>query len=320
MVEHIESYHQIVVDAPFLTRRAFEAGGLRAMYGASLGTLLHLMDRYRPVDVYVAWEASVHATPRREQIWEDYKRNHKPALDEYYVGLLTLQEEILPHLGIMQAWPGVEQMGIAGGGTAPLCGEADDVAATLVRRDLAASTLLWTADKDWLQLVGGSDGSSCCHLLRPRVGKREEVLITPDNIIAETGFAADDWTSLLSLAGDAVDGIPGLPRVGHQRALDLLRACPTIVADIEAERYDEIRDQVAMADPSMGKWVEVAIDRCDLLRDSHQMVKLATVPIEVRYPRPNQAAARAWLEAHDLDLQDQLDRIEYVFVVDDMPF
>jgi len=299
MTGYMEGYQQVIVDGPFLTRRAYEANGLQALLGASLGTLIGLMRTYEPVDLYVAWEPMVTATPAREVIWEDYKRDRKRASDEYYDGLRMLQDEILPHLGILQAWPALQDMGR---GEAPVVGEADDVAATLVRQDMVFTSLLWSADKDWLQLVGGAEGSEVCHLLRPAVGKSEAVLVTPQNIRTTTGLTADEWTHVLALAGDRTDWIPGLPQVGRQRAEQLLRACPDIVALAIAGDEDTIVRQIASADPSMGRWGQVAIDHGDLLAASLELVRLRTVPIDVRYPEPDLDLAQAWCDAHQIDL------------------
>lgn len=147
---------------------------------------------------------------------------------------------------------------------APGC-EADDVAATLVRRFRKAGVpvVVVTADKDLRQLVTDEEPAVVLWDGRDRyVGARtvqKEWGVPPSR--------AGDW---LALVGDKGDGIPGVNGVGEKRAAELLEG----TRDLE----DVLR---------LRQWAQSAVGRglragAEQLRLSRRLVALRDdVPIDV---------------------------------------
>ena len=133
--------------------------------------------------------------------------------------------------------------------------EADDYIACLARRafDANMEVVIASSDKDFMQLVTSdkpgdmgqvtsdkkdSDPVTChvslvtlrspatCHparigLLNPN--DKTETVWTADQVRAKTGVEPCQIVDWLSLIGDSVDNIPGVPGVGPKTAADLLR-------------------------------------------------------------------------------------------------
>jgi len=151
----------------------------------------------------VAWDAPRAEGWRRKRSAE-YKAKREAPDQGLHAALEALRAD-LPALDVMQF-------------SAPTA-EADDVLYSLSVQT-PGPILLVSADKDLRQAVRPG-----VHLLRP-AGKRGE----PDELItAESQKPAAWWTSFLTLAGDPVDGIPGLPGVGKKRAEEILEGCPGFV-------------------------------------------------------------------------------------------
>ncbi len=96
--------------------------------------------------------------------------------------------------------------------------EADDVIAALTRRAVAdgLEVVIASSDKDFMQLV-----SAEIRLLNPQ--DKTDTLWGVDEVRAKTGVEPTQIVDWLSLIGDAVDNIPGVPGVGAKTATDLLR-------------------------------------------------------------------------------------------------
>ena len=96
--------------------------------------------------------------------------------------------------------------------------EADDGIATVARQAVEADlkVLIASSDKDFMQLV--SDGVG---LVNP--GDKCEKIWTAEDVLAKTGVEPRQVVDWLSLIGDAVDNIPGVPGVGPKTATELLR-------------------------------------------------------------------------------------------------
>ncbi len=95
--------------------------------------------------------------------------------------------------------------------------EADDWIAALARRAAADGfeVVIASADKDFMQLVGPRIG-----LLNPN--DKEERIWTAAEVRARTGVLPEQVVDWLSLVGDSVDNIPGVPGVGPKTAAELL--------------------------------------------------------------------------------------------------
>jgi 5'-3' exonuclease len=279
-------YRTVIADAPYLTRRVWEAAEnkLPALAGSVLSFILSLYKRFDPPTIAFVWEADGGSGEMRKSQLSTYKGKRKPPPPEYLSAISELQE-ILPVMGVTQV----------------VCdGEADD-AANSITLQWPGPWLLWSADKDWLQMVRPN-----VDLLRPNTDRRPadiprdewrrppDQLITAANIVELTGLDPQGWFEVLSLAGDPVDGIPGLPKVGPKRARDLHRACPGIAIDrrddlLLSAGLVELADlpltetpPAEISDLSVGVLMEWC-ERFGLENQGHQLADL----LSARVPNPN---------------------------------
>jgi len=103
--------------------------------------------------------------------------------------------------------------------------EADDYIACLARRALNADmeVVIASSDKDFMQLVTPGIG-----LLNPN--DKTETVWTAEQVRAKTGVEPAQIVDWLSLIGDSVDNIPGVPGVGPKTAADLLQQFGSVAA------------------------------------------------------------------------------------------
>lgn len=114
--------------------------------------------------------------------------------------------------------------------------EADDMIACLARHadGMAWTTVIASSDKDFMQLVS------------PRVGlfnpnDKTEAIWTDEQVRNKAGVAPEQIVDWLSLMGDAVDNIPGVPGVGPKTAADLLKQFGSV--DAIYERLSEVKSE-----------------------------------------------------------------------------
>jgi DNA polymerase-1 len=96
--------------------------------------------------------------------------------------------------------------------------EADDLIATLATQATAKGwdVLIASSDKDFTQLVND-------RIRLIRTESKETVLIDAAAVQKRYGVRPDQMVDYLSLVGDAVDNIPGIPGIGDKTAAGLLR-------------------------------------------------------------------------------------------------
>jgi DNA polymerase-1 len=133
-----------------------------------------------------------------------------------------------------------------------------------------------SADKDFLQLVSPRVG-----LLNPN--DKSETIWKAEQVRAKTGLAPEQVVDWLSLIGDAVDNIAGVPGVGPKTATDLLKQFGTIeqiyarLGEVKSER---IRANLLAAQPAVRrnqKLIQLHTDMpCDF--DLPQLVVLPGDP------------------------------------------
>jgi DNA polymerase-1 len=101
--------------------------------------------------------------------------------------------------------------------------EADDIVATLAMQAArgGALALIASSDKDFLQLVGPQ-----IQVIRPN-GK-QAVVLDADAVVARHGVKPEQIADYLSLIGDSVDNIPGIPGIGPKTAAELLTTFQSI--------------------------------------------------------------------------------------------
>jgi len=142
----------------------------------------------------------------RDDLYAEYKANRPPMPDELASQIGPLKEAI-----VAMGWPLLEVGGV----------EADDVIGTLARQAEQAGlrVVISTGDKDITQLVSAQvtlvNTMSNEILDIPGVGKKFGV--PPERII-----------DYLTLIGDSVDNVPGVPKVGPKTAVKWLTQYGTL--------------------------------------------------------------------------------------------
>ena len=127
--------------------------------------------------------------------------------------------------------------------------EADDLIATQARHAVAAGAgvVIASADKDFMQLVSPSVG-----LFNPN--DKSETTWQAAQVRAKAGVEPEQIVDWLSLIGDTVDNIAGVPGVGPKTAADLLQQFGTIaalyerVSEVKSER---VRAALQAAEPAV---------------------------------------------------------------------
>lgn len=114
--------------------------------------------------------------------------------------------------------------------------EADDCIAAITRQASHAGweVVIASSDKDFMQLV-----SPRVQMLNPH--DRSDALWGRAEVEAKTGVGPEQIVDWLSLTGDSVDNIPGVPGIGPKTATDLLRQFGSI--DELYRRLDEVRSE-----------------------------------------------------------------------------
>jgi 5'-3' exonuclease len=196
-----------LLDGHYQIFRAYHAmPDLRAPDGTPVGalrgyaaTLVKLLAEQKPTHIAAAWDHEL--TSFRNELHPGYKagRTEAPADLEPQFALCA---EVTRALGVPVV--GVPRF------------EADDVIATLTARalDRGADVVIATVDKDLAALV--SDRVS---LFDPRT----DSLLGPAAVEERLGVPPDLVPDFLTLVGDAVDNVPGVPGIGAKTAALLLR-------------------------------------------------------------------------------------------------
>ncbi|MCU0937283.1 MAG: DNA polymerase I, partial [Gammaproteobacteria bacterium] len=176
---------------PSLTTSAGQPTG--AVYGV-VGMLRRLVAEYRPTHAAVVFDAP--GRTFRDDLFAAYKANREAMPDELAAQIAPIHE-VVRALGFpLLLEPGVE---------------ADDVIGTLARRAEAAGyrVVISTGDKDLAQLV--SDRVSL-------VNTMDNARLDPAGVVAKFGVPPERIVDYLTLVGDAVDNVPGVPKVGPKTA------------------------------------------------------------------------------------------------------
>ena len=132
----------------------------------------------------------------RDDWYPEYKANRTPMPDDLSAQIAPLHELIRTH-----GWPLLMVEGV----------EADDVIGTLAHKAEASGTesLISTGDKDLAQLVTP-------HVTLVNTMSNEK--LDEAGVVAKFGVRADQVLDLLTLTGDAIDNVPGVPKVGPKTA------------------------------------------------------------------------------------------------------
>src|SRR5215471_201838 len=202
----------VLVDGSSYLYRAFHAlPDLRTSRGEPTGALRGVVSMLRRIaeDEKPDYFAVVFDAPGktfRDEWYPEYKANRTPMPDD-----LARQIKPLHELIRANGWPLLMIEGV----------EADDVIGTLVREASAKeiATTISTGDKDLAQLV------------RPGVklvNTMSNETLDEAGVLAKFGVRADQVLDLLALTGDAIDNVPGVPKVGPKTAAKWLTQYGTL--------------------------------------------------------------------------------------------
>ncbi len=170
-----------------------------AIYGF-IKTIDRMRERVCPTHIAVLWDGGL--DEGRTEILEEYKADRDPMPDDLEVQLDAIED-----------W-------LSASGLYSYCAEgveADDLIATICKRARALSikVVVASADKDFFQLI--EPGVS---LLNPN--DKSGALWSADQVKSKTGVMPGQIIDWLSLMGDTVDGIRGVPGIGAKTAAKLL--------------------------------------------------------------------------------------------------
>ena len=225
----------LIVDGHAYAYRSFHAirelsspsgAPTNAIYGF-LKAIGKMQAQLSPSHVVVVWDGGLAA--ERIAAHPSYKAQRPPMPD-------SLDQQIDGIMGWLQA-----------AGLASLCRdgvEADDWIGTIALR--AAPELpvvIASADKDFMQLVTPRIG-----LLNPN--DKSEKIWTELDVVAKTGVKPQQIADWLSLIGDSVDNIPGVPGVGPKTATDLITqfgSVEQLYARLSEVKSDRIRASLEAA-------------------------------------------------------------------------
>ena len=260
----------VLVDGSSYLYRAFHAlpslttsGGqpTGAVYGMT-GMLRRLLGEYHPTHAAVVFDAP--GRTFREDRFPDYKAHREPMPEELVAQVGPLQD-VVRALGFpLLSEPGVE---------------ADDVIGTLARRAEAAGyrVVISTGDKDLAQLV--SDRVSL-------VNTMDNTRLDPAGVAAKFGVPPARIVDFLTLVGDPVDNVPGVPKVGPKTAAKWLAehgSLDGVVAhagEISGKVGESLRASLGLLPLSR----ELVTVRCDL--------ELAVGPEDLRMGPPDTGRLR----------------------------
>ena len=166
--------------------------------------LLNIIRTRKPDYLAAAFEGG--GADKRTELFADYKANRAAMPDDLRPQIDLIRRVIEGFAVPVLSHPGAE---------------ADDIIATLARRasERGLDVVICTADKDARQLI-----DEHTRILNLRSNKVLDI----EGLKADWGIAPDQVVDLLSLTGDTVDNIPGVPGIGVKTASSLLQEFGTI--------------------------------------------------------------------------------------------
>ena len=217
----------LIIDGHAYAYRAFHAiRGLRSPSGRPTNAIfcfVKMLAKMRaaiePTHLIVVWDGGLSA----ERI---------AALPEYKAQRPAMPDDLKPQFDELAGY-------LQAAGVASFCRagvEADDYIACLARRasEAGMTVVIASSDKDFMQLVSARVG-----LLNP--GDKSGAVWTEEQVRAKAGVGPSQIVDWLSLTGDSVDNIPGVPGVGPKTAAELLNQFGSVGALYE--RLDEVKPE-----------------------------------------------------------------------------
>ena len=198
---------------------------------------------------YIAASFDLPGRTFRDDLAADYKANRAPMPDDL-AAQIPLVHRACEALGV----PIITFEGY----------EADDVVGTMAMRGVANGydVVIITSDKDFFQLV-----QDHVRIFNPR---DDGAWYDPDGVKEKFGVPPSQVVDVLSLMGDAVDNVKGVPGIGEKGARDLITTWGSLDALLEHA-----------AEVPQKKYREALLAHAADARHSREMVTIHTsVPVE----------------------------------------
>ena len=234
-----------------------------AIYGF-IKMLGKMQTNLAPSHLVVVWDGGLAAERVAEH--PDYKAQRPP-----------MPEDLCHQLDGITAYLGAA-------GVSSLCRdgvEADDWIASIAHQsETQVPVVIASSDKDFMQLV-----SPQISLINPN--DKTEKLWTAQDVEGKTGVKPEQIVDWLSLIGDSVDNIPGVPGVGPKTATDLVEqfgSADAIYARLGEVKSDRLRSSLATAEPVVRR-----NQRLIKLREEQPIVPLGE--LEIREPQTERLRA-----------------------------
>jgi DNA polymerase-1 len=267
-------YPFILVDGSSYLFRAYHAlPKLANSKGEATGALVGVLNMlrrltldYAPSYMAVVFDAS--GKTFRDEIYPEYKANRPPMPEDLREQIAPLQETIraagLPLLVIPEV-------------------EADDVIGTLAVQAAAdgVDTLIATGDKDLAQLV--NDRITLINTM-------SDTLLDREGVIGKFGVPPERIVDYLSLIGDSVDNVPGVPKCGPKTAVKWIT---------EHGSLDGVIENAHRIKGKVGENLRASLEQLPLSRVLTTIkldVPLDVVPQDLAPAAPDLDALRAWYE------------------------
>ena len=197
----------LLLDCNYLCWRAFHSTGKNLDRGTTFGflsTLQKLRDQFQPDRIAFCFDGD--GPSKRKEIYPDYKGNRKPndnAGDRLMVHqeIKELRDKHLKDLGWRNIFhgPGLE---------------ADDVIASICKRETDGGMVIVSADKDLYQLLDDD------RVLMWEPSRKR--LLDAKLFRDEWGIDPARWVNVKAIAGCSSDNIPGVVGIGEKTAAAFL--------------------------------------------------------------------------------------------------
>ena len=209
VTHNITKYRNLIVDGPYLAYRSYNipyrfitSTGLDAtMINGFMKTLNFLRKKFDTQHTVIAWE-SKGTNLWRKRIYPSYKKKSNGRTKKYWSSIKSLQT-LLYLLGVEQYFSPEN--------------EADDVIGRLVKNKYNKNTIIFSGDKDLMQVV-----SESCHVYDGRT------VYTPTEVKTRYQVMPYQIPDLLAITGDRSDNISGINGYGIFKTSRILEKYNTI--------------------------------------------------------------------------------------------
>ena len=272
----------ILVDGSSYLYRAFHAmpsltnskgQNTGAIYGV-INMLRRLLKDFQPEHMAVVFDAK--GKTFRDDLYDQYKANRPPMPDE-------LREQIEPLYKLVKAM-GLPLLIVKGV-------EADDVIGTLAQQatESGVDCIISTGDKDMAQLVNK-------HVTL--MNTMDNTTLDPQGVVEKFGISPELTIDYLTLMGDSVDNIPGVPKVGPKTAVKWLTQYGSLddvmanAEDIKGKVGENLRESLEQLPLSR----ELATIKCDVeLEDTPQSLTVNPADIQQLKTLYSDLEFKTWL-------------------------